>query len=152
MNREFVVRRVKPGDFERVALHGCFREDDVARRPAYAVWVKRRIEAGTYLGRFAIENDVVVSGAGAVLLDWGPTRANPSGTMARIVNVYTEPAWRREGLARRLLEALLADCEHRGFRAFNLGTTDEARGLYGTLGFRQYAAEMRLHLVDKREP
>lgn len=134
---------MKPEDSECVALHGCYRVDDAARRPAYEVWVKRRIEAGAYLGRFAVVGDAVVAGAGAVLLDWGPTRANPSGTMARIVNVYTEPTWRRQSLARRLLEALLADCEHCGVREFNLGSTDEARRLYESLGFQAYPAEMR---------
>jgi GNAT superfamily N-acetyltransferase len=143
MNRDLTIRRVKPEDAACVALHGCYRVDDAARRPAYEAWVRRRIEAGTYLGRLAVEGGIVVSGAGAVLLDWGPTRANPGGTMARIVNVYTEHAWRRQGFAKRLLEALLADCEQRGVREFNLGATEEARSLYEALGFLTYPAEMR---------
>jgi len=148
MNNEFTIRRVKPEDFEQVALHGCFRTDDAARRPVYAAWVKRRIETGAYIGRFAVQGDVIVAGAGAVLLDWGPTRANPGGTMARIVNVFTEPAWRRKGISKRLLEALLADCEQRGIHEFNLGATDDAKGLYQALGFTAYPAEMRRRVSD----
>lgn len=62
--------------------------------------------------------------------------------MAKVVNVYTEPEWRRRGLSKQLLEALLHDCEQRGIREFNLGATEEARSLYETLGFRSYGVEM----------
>lgn len=148
MHQGPAIRRVKPEDFERVASHACYREDDAPRRLAYAAWVKRRIEMGTYIGRFSVEGDSVASGVGALLLDWGPTRANPSGTMARIVNVYTEPPWRRQGIAKRLLEALMTDCEQRGIREFNLGSTPEARALYERLGFQLYPAEMRRRVSD----
>lgn len=74
MHQGLTVRRVKPEDFERVAAHGCYRPEDEQRRPSYAAWVKRRIEAGTYIGRLAVQGDEVIAGVGAVLLDWGPTR------------------------------------------------------------------------------
>lgn len=148
MHQGPAIRRVKPEDFERIASHACHREDDAPRHLAYAAWVKRRIEMGTYFGRFAVEGEAVVSGAGAVLLDWGPTRANPSGTMARIVNVYTEPTWRRQGIAKRLLEALMTDCEQSGIREFNLGSTPEASTLYERLGFQLYPAEMRRRVTE----
>jgi GNAT superfamily N-acetyltransferase len=143
MLQRLTYRRAKPDDFEQIAAHGCFRPDDAARRPGYSLWVKRRIEMGTYLGRVAADGDAVVAGVGVVLLDWGPTRANPGGVMARIVNVYTEPGWRRQGIAKRLLEALMHDCEQRGVREFNLGATEDSRSLYQGLGFAPYQAEMR---------
>lgn len=131
------------GDAEQVAAHGCYRADDEARRPAYAAWVGPRIEAGLYVGWFAVAGGVVVGGAGAVLLDWGPTRANPGGCMARIVNVFTAEALRGRGVARALTEAVMRQCEQLGVREFNLGATPEGRRLYSSLGFEDYSAEMR---------
>ena len=136
-------RAVGTSDSEHVAAHGCYRDEDAARRPQYAAWVRPRIRTGTYVGWLALDGDVVVGGAGAVLLDWGPTRANPCGTMARIVNVFTAPEWRGRGVARSLIEAVMSACEGRGIREFNLAATTEARGLYSALGFDSYAAEMR---------
>ena len=91
----------------------------------------------------AVDGDVVVGGAGAVLLDWGPTRANPGGRMARVVNVFTAENWRRRGIARALLQEVLRRCEDLGVREFNLGATEAGRQLYRSLGFSEYPAEMR---------
>jgi GNAT superfamily N-acetyltransferase len=63
--------------------------------------------------------------------------------MARVVNVFTDAAWRRHGIARALLQNVLADCEALGVREFNLGATPDARSLYSSLGFQSYPAEMR---------
>lgn len=109
----------------------------------YAAWVRPRIEAGRYVGVLAVDGDVVVGGAGAVLLDWGPTRANPGGQLARIVNVFTVAKWRRRGIARALLQVLLQRCEEMGVSEFNLGATEAGRELYRSLGFNEYPAEMR---------
>ncbi|MDR7270515.1 GNAT superfamily N-acetyltransferase [Pelomonas saccharophila] len=143
MNSSWSLRPVRADDAAQVAAHGCYRDDDAARRPGYAAWVCPRIQAGLYVGWFAVQGDAVVGGAGAVLLDWGPTRANPGGQMARIVNVFTVDALRGCGIARELLQAVLRQCEERGVREFNLGATQQARGLYRSLGFEDYAAEMR---------
>ena len=143
MTRTWTLRQVCVADAEQIALHGCHRDDDAGRRPLYAAWVAPRIASGQYLGWFALEGSQVIAGAGAVLLDWGPTRANPGGQMARIVNVFTDPAVRRSGVARQLLHAVIQQCEALGIREFNLAATPEGRNLYRSLGFDDYPAEMR---------
>ncbi len=139
---------MRAGDAEQVAAHGCYREEDAARQPGYAAWVAPRIETGRYIGWLAIQDGVVVGGAGAVLLDWGPTRANPGGQMARVVNVFTAEALRGRGMARELLRAVMQQCEALGVREFNLGATPEGRGLYRSLGFEDYPAEMRRRVTS----
>ncbi|MEJ1933064.1 GNAT family N-acetyltransferase [Nostoc sp. NIES-2111] len=143
MAASWTVRPTLVGDAGQVAAHGCYRVDDAARRPAYADWVSRRIASGSYIGFLAMQGEQIVGGAGALLLDWGPTRANPAGLMARIVNVFTVEEWRRQGIARELVAAVLRQCEALGVREFNLGATPEGRSLYRSLGFEDYPAEMR---------
>src|SRR4051812_41517905 len=94
------VRAVEVADAAQVAAHGCYRAEDAARRPAYIEWVGPRISSGRYIGRFAVDGRQVIGGAGAIVLDWGPTRVNLGGQMARIVNVFTEEAYRGRGVAR----------------------------------------------------
>jgi GNAT superfamily N-acetyltransferase len=147
MSTSWSIRRVICDDAAIVAAHGAFRDSDKARRPGYEAWVRARIESGTYLGHLALAGGRVVGGAGAVLLDWGPTRANPGGTMARIANVFTDEAWRRRGIARALVETVLAQCEVLGIQEFNLGATSDARALYESIGFESYPAEMRRRLA-----
>jgi GNAT superfamily N-acetyltransferase len=143
METNWTLRKVLSNDADRIAAHGQYRDEHAHHRPGYAAWVRPRIEAGAYLGWLAIAEGAVIAGAGAVLLDWGPTRSNPCGQMARIVNVFTDEAWRRQGIARTLMGAVLRDCEAKGIREFNLAASPEAHPLYVALGFDAYPAEMR---------
>lgn len=143
MERSWTLRRVIPSDADMVAAHGCFRPEDAERRPAYAQWVKPKIGTGTYLGWFAVEDGVVVGGAGVVLLDWGPTRSNPGGQMARITNVFSAESHRRQGISKALVATLLDHLDAQGIGEVRLGATEPAREMYRSLGFTEYAAEMR---------
>jgi GNAT superfamily N-acetyltransferase len=100
----------------------------VERQAGYAAWMEPRIESGAYIGWFAVAQGRVVGGAGAVLLDWGPTRANQCGVMARMVNVFTDDSWRRRGVARSLLNRVLVQCEDLGVREFDLGADGKKFG------------------------
>ena len=52
-----------------------------------------------------------------------------------IYAVGTLPAWRRQGLARTLLEHVLADAQRRGARTASLQSTRMGQPLYESLGF-----------------
>ena len=62
-----------------------------------------------------------------------------------IVNVYTEPAYRRRGLARRLMIAMLDWLRQQGYGTVSLHASDYGRPLYESLGFK-VTNEMRLQL------
>ena len=52
-----------------------------------------------------------------------------------MVNVYTEPEFRRQGIARRLLTTMLEWAAQNGVDSVILHATDAARPLYASLGF-----------------
>ena len=60
-----------------------------------------------------------------------------------ILNVYTEPEFRRQGVARRIMETILHWIRARGLRSAHLHASDEGRVLYEKLGFVA-TNEMRL--------
>jgi GNAT superfamily N-acetyltransferase len=62
-----------------------------------------------------------------------------------IVNVVTEQAHRRRGIARKLMEILIQWCRAGGFGSILLHASDEGRALYESLGFKP-TNEMRLML------
>jgi GNAT superfamily N-acetyltransferase len=111
-------------------------------REAYEAWVSARIRSGAYIGRVAEFEGRVVAGAGLVLLDWGPTRGNAGGVCARVVAVFTKPAWRRRGLASGLVEEVMDRAAAQGVRDFRLAASADGAALYRALGFRPYDAEM----------
>ena len=62
-----------------------------------------------------------------------------------ILNVYTEPEFRRQGVARKVMQAILEWIKARGLHSVNLHASPEGRHLYETLGFEP-TNEMRLWL------
>jgi GNAT superfamily N-acetyltransferase len=95
----------------------------------------------------------VIGGAGAVLLDWGPRRdSGRVHRLARINNVYTDVGWRRQGIARALLRAVLDDCRDAGIVDATLSTTEAGAALYRALGFAARTNEMTLRLRDADLP
>lgn len=129
-------------DAEFIARHRYYDSGSHRDLEAYASWVASRIQTGSYFGFVAEISGRIVAGAGVVLLDWGPTRGDVCPTRARMVNVYTEPRHRRQGIANDLVGRLLAACRDRGIRSCSLATSEEASGMYAALGFEPYAPEM----------
>jgi GNAT superfamily N-acetyltransferase len=109
-------------------------------------WVRSRLERSEYLAWFAVAADgAIVAGLGLWLMDWPPHMIGPGARRGNIVNVYTIPQARRQGLARRLMETSLEWCRVNGIRAAILHSSDDGRPLYEALGFRP-TNEMRLVL------
>jgi GNAT superfamily N-acetyltransferase len=109
-------------------------------------WLEAKIASGDYLGWFAVTaDDIVVAGAGLWLMDWPAHMIGSSARRGNIVNVYTEPEFRRKGLARWLMEAALYWCRANGIDFVILHASAEGRALYESLGFRD-GNEMRVKL------
>ena len=73
----------------------------------------------------------------------GESPRDPCIQRAVILNVYTEPEFRKRGIARQVMLTILAWVKERGFRAVNLHASAEGRHLYEKLGF-EATNEMRL--------
>jgi GNAT superfamily N-acetyltransferase len=100
---------------------------------------------GYYLHWFAEDAGRIVAGAGVILARWLPMPEEPALRRATVLNVYTEPAYRRRGLARQLMYTLIDWCRAQGFAFVQLHASDDGRPLYESLGFKP-TNEMRLGL------
>ncbi|MET3140057.1 GNAT superfamily N-acetyltransferase, partial [Undibacterium sp. GrIS 1.2] len=118
MLNTYTLRSVTLAEANIVASYRYYREqENQDDKAAYMFWLSHAIGDGRYIGLLAESNGKIVASAGMTLLDWGPTRGDPNPYRARIVNVYTEPAMRRQGIARVLVERLLTLGEQRGVGA-----------------------------------
>ena len=52
------------------------------------------------------------------------------------MNVYTDPAFRRRGIAQELCELLIEDAKKKGATEISLDATESGRPLYEALGFK----------------
>lgn len=100
-------------------------------------WVIASMMAGRYLAWFAMAPDgAILGGAGLWVMDWLPHVIVPGALRGNIVNVYTEREFRRQGIARSLVNAALDWCRRNGIRCVILHASDDGRDLYEALGFR----------------
>ena len=107
-------------------------------------WVARALGDGSYRHWLAIDESGRAAGGGGVLLSpWPANPHDPCTERAVILNVYTEPEFRRRGVAREVMAAILGWVKAYGLRGVNLHASDEGRRLYEKLGF-QATNEMRL--------
>lgn len=60
------------------------------------------------------------------------------------MNMYTNPGYRRLGVAMKTLELLVADAKEKGIKAISLEATDMGRPLYEKFGFVKMNGEMGL--------
>jgi GNAT superfamily N-acetyltransferase len=88
----------------------------------------------------------VVAGGGLISLEFQPHPVNAGSRRSWIVNMFTEPEHRRRGLARWIVETIVAWCRDSGLPGVYLHASDDGRGLYASLGFEP-TSEMRLDLT-----
>src|SRR2546428_3245071 len=153
------IRRATAADAGVLARHRAEMFRDMGELPAGVydtlidaarAYLTQAVTDGRYVGWVA-ELDAgsreIVGGAGLQLRELLP-RADVArerlvrGPQGLIVNVYTERAWRRKGVADALMRELLQWCRGNGIESVVLHASDEGRPLYEKLGFRS-TNEMR---------
>lgn len=122
-----------------------------AMQSACEPFFRQAIGNGSYRGWLALVEPVteaigrIVGGGGVWLAPWPPHPRGPMPFRPYILNMFTEPEYRRQGVGRRLLEVILDWCRAQGFHWVSLHASEQGRPLYASLGF-QASSEMRLHL------
>ena len=155
----FPIRPATVNDASIVAHHrvGMFRDmgmlgPDTAEQlhQMSEAWLGPAIQRGEYRGWLASVDGRVVAGAGVQIrrvLPFPLTKDDGSvavaeGRQAIVVNVYTEPEFRRRGLARALMEAVIAWAREADIESLVLHAARDGKALYEQLGFEQ-TNEMR---------
>ena len=85
---------------------------------------------------FIAKCDGIVAGIGSVHLREMPGNfKNPSGKWGYIMNMYTVPAFRRNGICKNILNLLMTDAKKHGYHAFELHATKKGEKVYTQEGF-----------------
>ncbi len=98
----------------------------------------------------ARDNGKIIASVGAFIKSDLPYRYFHPGCYGFIGDVYTEPHYRRMGIAKRLSHNALKWLSSRGVMSVRLLASDSARPMYQKLGFSS-TDEMALSLRDNNE-
>jgi GNAT superfamily N-acetyltransferase len=155
VNSEPQIRLATPDDVEVISWHRARMFQDMGELPDYLFesfrsqsrdYLRAALASGDYVGWLIFQTDhpqKILAGAGVLLRQVPPFPISPengataiaAGRQGLIVNVFTEPEWRRRGLARRLIEHILAWSREQGIDSIMLHASDHGRALYEQLGF-----------------
>lgn len=82
-----------------------------------------------------LDGDKVIGCASMSYMTIMPTFSHPTGKRAHLMNVYTNPSYRRQGIARKMVNMLIDDAWSKGATEISLDATKLGRPLYESMGF-----------------
>jgi GNAT superfamily N-acetyltransferase len=151
MHDIFRIRRATLQDVDIIAWHRARMFQDMGDvsddafeilRAKPRLRLKEWFENGDYIGWLAAPADnpeSVVGGAGVRLQPILPRPLDSStigeGRQGTIVNVFTEPQWRRRGIAGRLVKQIITWLKNEQIDRLLLHASDDGRSVYERLGF-----------------
>ncbi|MBW4613727.1 MAG: GNAT family N-acetyltransferase [Desmonostoc vinosum HA7617-LM4] len=123
--------------------------DTIALAAAIRSYLAQKIPSDDFLAWIAEVNKQVVATGGLVFFTRPPYNGNFLGLEAYLMNVYTIPAWRRQGIATALLKEILSFVKTTEVRRLWLHATEDGQYLYKKLGFISTTKEMEILFMLK---
>ena len=107
-------------------------------------YYKRALETGEHIAYLVFDNGIFIGAGGVSFYQVMPTYHNPTGKKAYIMNMYTAPNYRRQGIAIHTLNLLVKDVREQGVSQIALEATEMGQPLYEKYGFVKTEVEMEL--------
>ena len=109
-------------------------------------YFKTKLASGEFVAFIAEKDCQIIATSGMVFSQHPPSPRNPEGRGAYIMNMYTLPAFRSQGIATNLLQRLIALARERRCTRITLHGLPAARSIYSKAGFVSGKSEMKLDL------
>ena len=151
VSETFEVRRARARDADIIAWHRARMFQDMGDvsgdafeilRVQARIRLEQWIDSGNYAGWLATpagKPEMVVAGAGVQLQPILPRPRDVltigEGRQGTIVNVFTEPQWRRRGIACLLIQEIIIWSRDEKLDRLILHASDQGRSVYEKLGF-----------------
>lgn len=99
-------------------------------------WLRHAVPSHTYRSWMAVsEHGEVVGGGGLIVIPWPPGPISLDPRCGFVFNVYVDPAHRKQGLARRIMDAMHGHCRAEGIERMVLNASTFGRPLYEDMGY-----------------
>ncbi len=111
-------------------------------------YYKRTIENSEHIAYLVYDKGKFIGAGGVSFYQVMPTYNNPTGKKAYIMNMYTAPEYRRQGIAIHTLDLLVKEARKQHVLQIMLEATDMGRQLYEKYGFVKMKDEMELKKIE----
>ena len=97
---------------------------------------KRNMAAGTYVSWLAFDGDKIVGTSGMSFAEKPPYFTCPTGRLGILSSMYTDPDYRRMGIATNLLDRVVNEAKSYGCGTIYITASNMGVKLYESYGFK----------------
>lgn len=91
---------------------------------------------GTFVSWIAMDGDTIVGTSGMSFVEKPPYFTCPSGKLGLLSSMFTNPAYRRKGIAKELLDRVISEARSYGCGSVHITASDMGVKLYTSYGFK----------------
>ena len=120
--------------------------EGVDLKTALRDYYQRHMEEGTFVSWLAMDGDKIIGTSGMSFVEKTPYFTCPSGRLGLLSSMYTDPRYRRTGIAKELLHRVVEEARAYGCGAVHITASDMGVKLYTAYGFKHNGNFMQYDL------
>ena len=109
--------------------------ENIDLAPALKDYYMRHMADGTFVSWLAFDGNKIIATSGMSFVEKPPYFGCPSGRIGLLSSMYTDPDYRRKGIARELLARVIKDAREYGCGTVQITASDMGVKLYSDFGF-----------------
>ena len=109
--------------------------EDLDLVPALMDYYHRHLADGTYVSWLAVDGARIIGTSGMSFVEKPPYFGCPTGRLGLLSSMYTDPEYRRQGIAKELLGRVVEEARAYGCGAVQITASDMGVLLYTDFGF-----------------
>lgn len=110
-------------------------KEDIDLKPALLDYYTRHMKDGTFVSWIAIDDGRMIGTSGMSFVEKPPYFGCPSGKMGLLSSMFTNPDYRRMGIATELLHRVVEEARNYGCGTIQITASDMGVKLYTAYGF-----------------
>ena len=110
--------------------------EDVDMKSALKDYYRRHMQEGTFVSWIAVDDDKIIGTSGMSFVEKPPYYGCPTGKLGLLSSMYTNPDYRRMGIAKELLSRVVEEAKAYGCGAVHITASDMGVKLYSAYGFK----------------
>ena len=120
--------------------------ENVDLKTALFDYYHRHMADGTFVSWLAMDGDKIIGTSGMSFVEKPPYFTCTSGKLGLLSSMYTDPAYRRMGIAKELLDRVVGEARDYGCGAVHITASDMGVKLYTAYGFKHNGNFMMYNL------
>ena len=108
-------------------------KEEIDLVPALREYYTRHMADGTFVSWLAVEGETIIGTSGMSFVEKPPYFGCPSGKMGLLSSMFTNPNYRRKGIAKELLSRVINDA--RAYGTIQITASNMGVKLYTDFGF-----------------